>query len=268
MTEKSWFWSGISAGDCGPYTASQWAEFQKTLFQNDPTKDGVILGNPFELIVQFVAGSTFRVYPGCALVDGIFYESDANIDFVLNFTPGFYYRIVLRKDSLAQTVRVVIKGPSLSIPTLSLPPAEDFIEISLAWISIAPGPGYHIEDDREFISFTSTAENHQGSSGLDYTWEGTTDYFPILNKHEFGSVEVTFPAGPSQISDEITVTFPRRFEFPPLMKVSCFRKAAGELCFATLTDIGFTTFSVKCWCPTATLQSCTVYWWAVGMPYH
>jgi len=264
MAEISMPWNEAIIGDCGPYSDDQWTDMQRKIFQNDRSKDGVILAYLNSLLVTNPVGNTVRVASGGAMVDGKFYESDGNVDFAAVLNIGDYYRIVLRKSFAVQEVRLAILGPDpISTPALTQVDGVTW-EIPLATILIIGGPAISITDEREYISMTSIVGFRQGGSATNFATVGTTNYPPALIRQQHGAVVVTFPGAPALISDEITITFPKAFSNIPVMFGSCYKKAAGELCFVCFTAITSTTFKIKCWCPTATAQSCSVYWKALG----
>lgn len=153
MTEKSWYWPGIVTGDAGdaPYDDDEFSDIWRKLFQRDRTLQGIIEGYENELAVTNPAGNTIRVATGAALVDGKFYETDANVDNVIA-TPGALTRIdrvVLRKDFAAQTVRVVILTGIEGgvVPALTQNDGVTW-EIPLAQVSITVAPVITITDER------------------------------------------------------------------------------------------------------------------------
>lgn len=153
MTEKSWFWSGEVAGDAtdAPYSADEFTDVMRKLLLKDRTDQGYIEGFTNELVVSNPAGNTIRVATGAAVVDGNFYESDANVDNVIA-TPGGATRIdrvVLRKSWAAQTVRVtIITGiEGGGAPALVQVDGTTW-DIPLAQVSITVAPAITITDER------------------------------------------------------------------------------------------------------------------------
>ena len=155
MTEKSWYWPGIATGDASdaPYDDDEFSDIWTILFLRDKTLQGVIEDHANGLVVTNPSGNTIRVATGAALVDGKFYETDANVDEVIA-TPGALTRIdrvILRKDFAAQTVRVVILSgvEGGSVPSLTQNDGVTW-EIPLAQVSITTAPAITITSEIQF----------------------------------------------------------------------------------------------------------------------
>ncbi len=153
MTETSWFWGGTSPGDAtdAPYDDDEMSDVFRKLFQENRTSQGVIEDYESELAVSNPAGNDIRVAPGAALVDGKFYENDANDDTTIA-TPGVSTRIdrvVLRKSWAAQTVRIAILTgvEGGGVPALTQTDGVTW-EIPLAQVSITVAPAITITDER------------------------------------------------------------------------------------------------------------------------
>lgn len=167
MTQKSFVWAGIALGDAdqAPYDADEWSDIWNILFIRDNTDQGYIEGYLNELIVSNTAGTTIRVATGAALVDGTFYENDANIDTQID-VPAVSTRIdrvVLRKSWAAQTVRVAFLtgAEGGGAPTLTQTDGVTW-EISLAQVSITTGSVITITDERVLVR-TPLAPEDQGA---------------------------------------------------------------------------------------------------------
>jgi hypothetical protein len=110
MTETSLPWGGTTVGDAAlaPYTDDAWSDWQSLVFTTDRTTQGILFGYLSEMKVTGIA-SPVMVSNGAAIVDGKIYVNDSAINLAIP-TPGGATRIdliVLRKDFVAQTVRVV-----------------------------------------------------------------------------------------------------------------------------------------------------------------
>lgn len=122
MVERSRPWDGIVTGDAGPYSFDQWTDVWKT---RAPTiaSQGVFLNQLNGLDLSGLPVSPVDIASGRALVNGIWYESDASIALAIP-TPGAnprVDRIVLRADWLLQTVRLFrLAGAEAAAP---VPPA-------------------------------------------------------------------------------------------------------------------------------------------------
>jgi hypothetical protein len=155
MTERSYYWADNSVGDgtLSPYDNDEFSDIWRILFQTDRTTQGPIEDYLNELEVTNPAGNDIRVATGGALVDGKFYENDANDDTTIA-TPAVATRIdrvVLRKLWAAQTVRIVfltgVEGGG--VPALTQTDGVQW-EIPLAQVSITVVPAITITDEREF----------------------------------------------------------------------------------------------------------------------
>jgi hypothetical protein len=107
--EESRFWGGTTVGDAtlAPYTDDQFTDVFRLLFTKDPITQGIVPGYLSALAVSG-AVSPVSAATGAAIVDGkVYVNQDAKA--VIIPTPAVsarYDRIVLRKDFVAQTVRI------------------------------------------------------------------------------------------------------------------------------------------------------------------
>ncbi len=154
MAETSFYWGGTTIGDAtdSPYDNDEFSDIWRKLFQRDRTTQGPIESYENELAVSNPAGLTIRVPSGAALVDGKFYENDANIDTVLvaPVTLTRVDRVVLRKSWGAQTVRVfIIAGTEgAGVPALIQNDGVTW-DVPLAQVSITTGSAVTLTDERE-----------------------------------------------------------------------------------------------------------------------
>jgi hypothetical protein len=122
MVERSRPWSGTVLGDSGPYTDDQWTDVWKTRAPVIATQ-GVFLNQLNQLDLSGLPVTPVDIASGRALVNGIWYESDATIALAIP-TPAAnprVDRIVLRADWALQTVRLTrIAGAEAAAP---VPPA-------------------------------------------------------------------------------------------------------------------------------------------------
>ncbi len=167
MAETSFYWGGTTIGDAtlSPYDNDEFSDIWRKLFQRDRATQGPIDGYENELAVSNPAGLTIRVPSGAALVDGKFYENDANIDTVL-VAPVVLTRIdrvVLRKLWGAQTVRVfIITGvEGAGVPALTQVDGNTW-DVPLAQVSITTGSVVTITSEVAF-SRTPLADETAGS---------------------------------------------------------------------------------------------------------
>ncbi len=167
MAETSFYWGGTTIGDAtdSPYDNDEFSDIWRKLFTRDRTTQGPIDDYENELAVSNPAGLTIRVPSGAALVDGKFYENDANIDTVL-VAPVVLTRVdrvVLRKSWGAQTVRVTfiagVEGGG--VPALVQNDGVTW-DVPLAQVSITTASVVTLTDEREF-SRTPLADESEGS---------------------------------------------------------------------------------------------------------
>ena len=123
MAERSRPWSGIVTGDAGPYSDDQWTDVWLTLLAPIIAQQGVFQEQLNEFALSSVAATPVSVASGRAMVNGIWYESDAATSVTIP-TPAAnprVDRIVARADWVLQTVRITrIAGAEAASP---VPPA-------------------------------------------------------------------------------------------------------------------------------------------------
>ncbi len=157
MAEISRPWDGIVLGDAGPYSDDQWTDVWLTL--NSPTiaSEGVLRDQLNDLNLSGLPASPVTIETGRAVVDGSWYQSDANVGVTIP-TPAAnprVDRIVLRKDWVLQTIRITrIAGAEAASPT---PPAIVQVDgttwdLPLWQVHITVGAVVTVfADEREFI---------------------------------------------------------------------------------------------------------------------
>jgi len=157
MTESSVFWTGTVTGDAGPYTDDKFSDTFRVLFQSDRTTQGPLYGLQGQLQVTNPSGLTIRVATGYGIVDGKIYENTASIDFTVAIpvSGNNYYRVVLRKDFTAQTVRAAILGPNNSAPPAVTQTDGTTWEISLATVQVTSGNVVTVTDTRDFCMYNT-----------------------------------------------------------------------------------------------------------------
>lgn len=123
MTERSRPWTGTVTGDAGPYTDDQWTDVWLALISPVIASEGVFQDQLNALDLSGLPATPVDIASGRALVNGIWYESDASEAIAIP-TPGAnprVDRIVLRADWALQTVRLFrIAGAEAAAP---VPPA-------------------------------------------------------------------------------------------------------------------------------------------------
>lgn len=123
MAERSRPWDGIVTGDAGPYSDDQWTDVWKTQVSPVIATAGVFQDQLNVLDLSGLPATPVDIATGRALVNGIWYESDASVAIAVP-TPAAnprVDRIVLRADWVLQTVRLTrIAGAEAAAP---VPPA-------------------------------------------------------------------------------------------------------------------------------------------------
>lgn len=157
MAETSLPWAGTTVGDAGPYTDDVWSDMYESLFQSNRATQGPLLGMLGQLAVTNPSGTTLRVASGYAIVDGKVYTNTTNID-LTGTVPGSgsnFYRIILRKNFTAQTVRVALLGPDAGAPPAVTQTDGTTWEISLYTVEIRSTAEVILTDTRVFCVFNS-----------------------------------------------------------------------------------------------------------------
>ncbi len=158
MTEWSgicWTTNGTGDGTETGYTQANWMDLFRMLFLSDITDEGVCKNYLNELNVTNPSGRTLSIDTGGAIVCGSPYINDSAISKTLTHptidTTG--WRIVLRTDWTAQTVRVELKesADGTSTPPAVTQTANTIWEISLAHGTITTGDVVAVTDDRVFL---------------------------------------------------------------------------------------------------------------------
>lgn len=112
MVEVSRPWPGVTVGDAGPYSATDWATIYITLFGSSisgtvPNR-GPIRNYWNELEVSDGGANTADVAEGAALVRGIFYNNNAVVNVAIPSSVGAWREdlICVRGDWTLQTARI------------------------------------------------------------------------------------------------------------------------------------------------------------------
>jgi len=157
MAEDSLFWttSGTGDGASGGYTMAEFVGFLRRLFLSDETDEGVLKNYANELEVTNPSGRNLQVDTGGAFVYGYWYwNTSAETKELTHPTVGTTgWRMVLRADWSAQTVRIVLKESSdgtATAPALTQTASTTW-EISLATGTIATDDTVVITDTRVYI---------------------------------------------------------------------------------------------------------------------
>lgn len=133
MTERSSPWNGVSLGDAGPYSDSDWWNIWKHIigFGASRANNGIIRGNGtfagavytegLEVTQTSPASAAVSLNPGSALVEGTAYINDSPLTLSIAANASGNPRIdtiILRKVNASQTVRaVVLQGTPAATPS-------------------------------------------------------------------------------------------------------------------------------------------------------
>jgi hypothetical protein len=221
MTQKSYFWSCSDIGDGGVDSFSQ--ESVMTFLgmmgmTYSPALSGIIpwksgnttileqLGFPAfdatpEMEIEYDSTPPrLIVHPGLAMSGGQFYVNTAPIIFGLIVGPSglanAYDRIVLRRDLVSQTVRLVYVQATAPSTTAPLQQDATYWDVPIARIRL-DGSGDYLEflDDRRYVNSTSAGRillaefYHLGGispgSSLDVTYDNIGQLYQRLEVEVF-----------------------------------------------------------------------------------
>jgi len=236
------------------------------MFTADRTVEGVLGGYVNCLNVTNPAGVTIRVASGAGMVDGKFYENDANIDFTIA-APGVgknrYDLVVLRKTMAEQIVKVAIltgvEAVSPTVPALTQNPATVY-EVAIAKIYITDVPVITLTDMRNYLKFALAKVDNRQGGGLGWTTSGTVNYMPGAVQFEAGCNTISIGGG--AYVGTITVTFPKAFGQVPLVFVS----GNNQDYIITPTIISAIQVTITATHRLSTVGAVTivVYWFGIG----
>lgn len=153
MSESSKPWNGITVGDSGPYSDSNWQEVWRNAFGWGGLRSnvGIFLGTgtpPNEGLrveAQSPTTASINVLQGAALVKGVFYVNTSTEAFVVGANASGNPRVdtvVLQCDYALQTVRLTLKAgtpAATPVPPTLTQSAGILWEIPVADIAVADG---------------------------------------------------------------------------------------------------------------------------------
>lgn len=301
MTETSRPWGGTVLGDAAsaPYDDSEFSAMLRELTTADRTIESVVNTNLTNysglLQVTNPSGTVVRVASGVAIVDGKMYYNNANIDFNAS-TVGGYYRAILRKDFVAQTVRAALLGPSGSEPALTQTDGVVW-EVPLAYV-LNSGGSLIIVDERTYVNRVlhgmyeylsadvgdyaldsidasnirlgiAKLEKRQGAPSVaSWSSPGTYNYDTSHVTEQVGATSITMNLAGSTVVGSTPVVFAVPFDDIPLVMLTLGVPISGlsypqpPLMVSAVSTTGFTVYSRDDnITPPATFG---VYWRAVG----
>ena len=230
MTQRSWFWAGTTVGDAAlpapygaPYSAAMFSEVLSMLLQRIPTLSGVIytLHPDYSPNLEVLPSHNGKiwVYPGLGLVDGTLYANDTNVELDTHGVAGTY-SVVLRKDSLTQTVRAVLRDVGIT-------QVEGVTwEVELARVLDDGIGNLFFTDYRIFTTGIIANAKRQQAFGttLSPEWGAASDTY---NPVDWELINIDMQIGCAllvvdNLSDqgEVLITYPRPFFGKPLLYVT------------------------------------------------
>lgn len=164
MAEDSWFWGGTSVGDAGPYSDEEFGDVLQRIAVGNRTLQGVLKNVYNELAITAVDVDTIAIASGVAMVDGRMYinSTSMNKDLVRRGAglPN-YYSIVLKKDFVAQTVRVGLNVSPTAYPAVTQNESSVWeVEIYRVLVPGGPSDPLQITDMRSFCAFNTVLRNN------------------------------------------------------------------------------------------------------------
>ena len=260
MAETSLPWDGTTVGDAtsAPYDApNEFAQIMRALSYTSgmPNRGGVM--RTLNRLAGTGVATPVQIDTGQALCQGTFYENSAAV--AVAIPPSIVSRIdriVLRKDPVAQTVRITrIAG----VEAAGIPPVltqvyggvwdTPLYQVSLAIAVIT------LIDEREFLPYqTPLIVGRQGGDPTDWNVTGVVNYTPAGTKIQCGSIFCN-PTGGE------TITFPEAFSGMPLVVVTA--ETPGD--FASCVTTSNTQAVARVWRLSTGLETIGfVSWIAIG----
>lgn len=216
MAYKTIPWPSVPG--VGPaYSADDWKQMQRTLGGpgSNLANSGVVwtTGFPLRVLASSPASMTVRVQPGSAFVDGLWVNSDAEVQLTLDAADPTYTRhdlVILRSDATNKTAVVTLltgtPGPTPTPPTPDQSGAP-YYEIPLAQIEV--GPGASSVDDgkiRDARRFHNAAADYQviPAKTLGTINRGEAVYWRPAE----------YPSGPNGVDALVVSKFPSTYASP------------------------------------------------------
>ena len=199
------FFTTNGIGDGIPYTQTQHFNWLLASFGN-----GVAPGYR-SFLQPGVNSGNISINAGGAYVFGAFYDSDANTTVTIP-TPSIGttgHRIVLRKDDLAQTVRITLLSSADGVSTI--PDANASTDVSICTLTKTTAGAVTLSDARPFIR---VPYSRQGGDATDWSAFGSTDYSISNMRVQFGSAKTGSGGATSGL---INITFQTPFSDLPIV---------------------------------------------------
>lgn len=105
MTEKSYFWDGLSTGHASyaPYNSAEFADFFEIITTPNPTKQGVVPGYLSELL-PYSNGTSIAISDGAAFLRGRLYVNTATLSWSVTGGAATYGIVYLTLNATTQTI--------------------------------------------------------------------------------------------------------------------------------------------------------------------
>lgn len=218
MAEWSQFWNTTGVGDGVALGDEDLAAWLAGMLSSARATDGVWGGVGGQCAV--VAGSgQVTVADGVAIVNGWYYQNTSSLALGMP-TPSAgttAYRVVLRRDAVAQTVRAALSAApdgSSSAPNVSQ--GTDVFEVTLATVTVTVTGTITVTDMRDYCRPTPAfIYRRRGGSSSDWSKAGSTTYSPGGMAFQCGVTALPFTS--DERADRVTVSFPQAFTDIPLI---------------------------------------------------
>lgn len=155
MAELSLPWDGLLTGDAAsaPYSAAVWGKIIGSTSRASAHADRCVVFHELQELEVTGATSPVAMASGRAVVDGTYYENDADAVIIIPTPSGAARidRVVLQKDVVAQQVRVhrVAGSEGGAAPSLTQTPGVLW-EAPIAEVTIQTNGSVAIVDERVF----------------------------------------------------------------------------------------------------------------------
>ena len=235
MTELSGFWTSDGATPEGhqvaSYTQAHWST-AAAIMSACSGFEGVAPGYKNELAITYISANHCHVASGGAIVDGKWYDNDAeDLGVTIPNAAGGTIRldrIVLRCTwADFHTEVTVLTGTAVALPDITQTSGTTY-DIKLYAVSVTDAGVCTLTDERVIAG---ALKYRQGGSATDWNTVGTTTYIISSLLVQIGVGTATILAGNSVIVG--AVTFPTAYSNNPLVLATISAKTVSEM-----VDIG------------------------------